>query len=103
MRAAWIWWRLPQPPTRNTVFADVLEDDPRGVSWHTLAETERLLAMMSPVNIAKVEAAKRAGKRMVGGLRPGAEGKKFQRAEIRFDDVADVSGFRQAGRAAKQS
>ena len=91
-RAAWIWWRLPQPPTRNTVFADVLEDDPGGVSWHTLAETERLLAMMSPVNIAKVEAAKRAGERMVGGLyrriRPGAEGKKAQRAEIRFDDVA---------------
>jgi DNA (cytosine-5)-methyltransferase 1 len=41
---------------------------------------------------AKVEAAKRAGKRMVGGLyrrrRPGADGVKVQRAEIRFDDVA---------------
>jgi C-5 cytosine-specific DNA methylase len=36
--------------------------------------------------------AKRAGKRMVGGLyrriRPGADGVKIQRAEIRFDDVA---------------
>ena len=48
--------------------------------------------MMAPVHLAKVEAAKRAGKRMVGGLyrriRPDADGKKVQRAEVRFDDVA---------------
>ena len=41
---------------------------------------------------SKVEAAKRAGRRMVGGLyrriRPDTDGKKIQRAEVRFDDVA---------------
>ena len=47
--------------------------------------------MMAPVHIAKLEAAKLAGKRMVGGLykrmRDEARG-RVQRVEIRFDDVA---------------
>ena len=48
--------------------------------------------MMSPVNLAKVEVAKRAGRRMVGGVykrtRLNEVGVKVQRAEVRFDDVA---------------
>jgi DNA (cytosine-5)-methyltransferase 1 len=91
-RSTPIWFRLPAPPKRNLTLVDIIEDLPTGVSWHAKAETDRLIGMMSPVNIAKVEAAKRAGRRMVGGLyrriRPGADGKKVQRAEIRFDDVA---------------
>ena len=74
------------PPTRNSTFADILEDDPQGVRWHTEAETNRLLGMMSAVNLAKVEAAKRSGKRMVGGLYRRT--RDVQRAEICFDDVA---------------
>jgi DNA (cytosine-5)-methyltransferase 1 len=83
---AWIWWRLPPLPTRNSTFADILEDDPNGVRWHTEAETNRLLGMMSAANLAKVEAARRVGKRMVGGLYRRT--RDVQRAEIRFDDVA---------------
>ena len=87
-----IWWRLPVPPKRNTIFADIVDDAPQGVSWHSQAETDRLIAMMAPIHIVKLEEAKRAGKRMVGGLyrriRPGADGKKVQRAKIRFDDIA---------------
>jgi DNA (cytosine-5)-methyltransferase 1 len=87
-----IWWRLPVPPKRNTTLADIVEDEPTGVRWHARAETEQLIGMMTPANVAKVEAAKRAGKRMVGGLyrriRPDVDGKKVQRAEVRFDDVA---------------
>jgi DNA (cytosine-5)-methyltransferase 1 len=63
-----IWWRLPILPKRNSTFADIIEDEPSGVRWHTEAETERLLGMMTLTNIAKVEAAKRVGERMVGGL-----------------------------------
>ena len=63
-----IWWRLPIPPKRNTIFADIIEDEPTGVRWHTQAETDRLLEMMTPVHLAKIETAKRAGRRMVGGL-----------------------------------
>jgi DNA (cytosine-5)-methyltransferase 1 len=48
--------------------------------------------MMSDANRAKVAAAKKAGRRMVGGVykrtRLDAKGAKVQRAEIRFDDVA---------------
>ena len=42
-----IWWRLPVPPSRNTTFADTVEDHPTGVGWHTKAETERLIEMMA--------------------------------------------------------
>ena len=29
-----LWWRLPVPPIRNTVFADLIEDAPTNVAWH---------------------------------------------------------------------
>lgn len=88
----WVWWNLPQPQRRPHDFADVIEDRPKSVEWHTADETKALLAMMSPVNLAKVQAAKRAGCRMVGGVykrtRRDADGQKVQRAEVRFDNVA---------------
>lgn len=87
-----IWWNVPTPPHRNTTFADLIEEKPLSVDWHTAAETKQLLAMMSAVNLAKVDAAKRSGRRMVGGVykrtRFDAKGGKIQRAEVRFDDVA---------------
>lgn len=86
-RRRWVWWRLPVPPRRETVFADVIEDDPQGVGWHTPEETRRLLGLMSEVNRVKVSKAQGAGRRMVGGVyKRTREGK--QRAEVRFDDVA---------------
>jgi DNA (cytosine-5)-methyltransferase 1 len=87
----WLWWNLPTPPRRSSVFADLIEEQPTSVPWHTAAETNRLLELMSPLNMAKVEAAKRAGRRMVGTVykRTRMEGGvKYQRAEIRFDDLA---------------
>jgi len=95
-RQNWVWWQLPAPAPRESVFADLVEERPTGVAWHTTAETQRLLAMMSDVNLAKVEKAKKAskstGRRMVGAIyrrtRRDDEGNKVQRAEVRFDDVA---------------
>ena len=87
-----VWWNLPTPPHRVETFADLIEDHPTSVSWHTQAETDALLAMMSRINMDKVSAAKRAGRRMVGGVykrtRFDEKGTKVQRAEVRFDDVA---------------
>lgn len=87
-----LWWNVPTPGHRVRTFADVIEENPTSVSWHTPAETERLLARMSPVNKAKVAAAIRAGRRMVGGVynrtRLNERGEKVQRAEVRFDDVS---------------
>lgn len=87
----WIWWSMPLPAARNATFADILEDDPQDVKWHTKAETQKLLTMMSPVNRAKVEAAKATGRRVVGGMYRRTrkeDGKSVQRVEIRFDDVS---------------
>ena len=85
-KTAPIWWRLPVPPQRNAAFVDILEDEPRGVPWHTQAETDRILGMMAPPHLAKVEAAKHAGKRMVGALYRRT--RDVSRWEVRFDDVA---------------
>lgn len=90
--ASLIWWNIPTPERRVKTFADLIEEEPDSVDWHTQFETKRLLDMMSPVNEAKVQAAKRAGRRMVGGVyrrtRFDETGAKVQRAEVRFDDIA---------------
>ena len=92
LRASALWWNLPAPERRASTFADLIEDQPDSVAWHSPAETDRLLSLMSPVNRAKVQAAQRAGRRMVGGVyrrtRTDSAGAKAQRAEVRFDDVA---------------
>ena len=88
----WIWWRLDPPPPRDIGFADLVEDEPSGVAWHTPEETRALLAMMSDLNLKKVRAAERADRRMVGTIykrtRRDEVGRKVQRAEVRFDDIA---------------
>ena len=88
----WIWWTPPPPPARHARFADLIEDEPTGVAWHSPGETDYLLGLMSPVNRAKVASAKLSAKRMVGSVyrrtRLDADGLKRQRAEVRFDDLA---------------
>ncbi len=92
VRQKWVWWDLPHPPVRNTALADFVGDEPEGVEWHTPGETSRILELMSPLNLKKVEAAKKLKKRVVGTVyrrtRPDGMGGKVQRAEVRFDDVA---------------
>lgn len=92
-QSSWVWWSLPAPPARTSIFADLVEDKPHGVTWHTAVETKKLLSMMSPHNLAKVESAQKVGSSMVGTIykrtrADGPNGEKMQRAEIRFDDVA---------------
>ena len=92
LRKNFLWWNVPTPERRTSTFADLIEETPAGVAWHTSAETRALLAKMSPINQAKLAAAKRARRRMVGGVyrrtRLDEAGAKVQRAEVRFDDVA---------------
>ena len=91
-----VWWSLPLPPRRASVFADLVETAPNDVAWHDPSDTDPLLELMSPLNRAKVDQARRAslvqGRRMVGTVyrrtRTDTEGRKHQRAEVRFDDVA---------------
>ncbi|RWM32605.1 MAG: DNA cytosine methyltransferase [Mesorhizobium sp.] len=87
----WVWWNLPSPSLRNTSFADLIESQPDSVEWHTPSETAALLRSMTDINAAKVEAAKRSGRVMVGTVykrtRILGDGKAV-RAEVRFDDIS---------------
>lgn len=92
VKEKWLWWCPPEPRPRTVSFADLIEDDPVGVEWHTQSETAKLLRMMSDINREKVNEAKGAGRRMIGAVykrtRRDDVGRKVQRAEIRFDDIA---------------
>jgi DNA (cytosine-5)-methyltransferase 1 len=92
LQESWLWWHVPAPKPRPSVFADLIEDEPTGVAWHSATETKHLLHLMSSVNLAKVEEAKKLGRQVVGAIyrrtRPDGSGRSTQRAEVRFDDIA---------------
>lgn len=89
-RENWVWWRLSVPHLPVKRFSEMILED--GIQWHSSAETEALLGLMSPLHIAKVTAAKRSGGFVVGTVykrtRPDQEGIRRQRAEVRFDEIA---------------
>jgi DNA (cytosine-5)-methyltransferase 1 len=91
-RDAWLWWRLPQPPQQATRLADLIDEKPDHVQWHSAGQTTHLLSLMTTLHREKVERAKQTRQRMVGGVykrtRVDAHGNRAQRAEVRFDDVA---------------
>lgn len=86
------WWALPASKSQPEPFSKIIEDNPNSVRWHSAAVTAKLLAMMSPLHLQKVETAKKLGRRTVGGVyrrtRPDGFGSKVQRAEVRFDEIA---------------
>jgi DNA (cytosine-5)-methyltransferase 1 len=92
----WVWWTLPEPRTAKRRLSELIEDAPRGVEWHSQRETQYLLNLMSELNQAKVKSrqreSKRTGHRVVGTIykrtREDAMGRKQQRAEVRFDEIA---------------
>jgi len=87
-----LWWRLPTPRMAPMTFAQALEDAPVDAPWRTDAETARLISLMSPVHLAKLDQAKASGRRRVGAVyrrtRTQPDGARQQRAEVRFDDLA---------------
>jgi DNA (cytosine-5)-methyltransferase 1 len=88
----WVWWSLPAPQVRRPNLEDLIEDNPVGVKWHTPAETQYLLGLMSTVNMEKVRKAKALCKRIIGTVykrtRRDEQGKSIQRAEVRFDQIS---------------
>jgi DNA (cytosine-5)-methyltransferase 1 len=92
LRENWVWWDIPTPPKERVTFESVILDNPASVSWHEKAETDRLLSLMSPLNLKKVEEASKQNKTIVGTVykrtRPDGSGNKVQRAEVRFDGIA---------------
>jgi DNA (cytosine-5)-methyltransferase 1 len=92
LRRQWLWWSLPQATGSGPALANLIDDEPDGAQWHSKAETERLLDMMSPANALKLDRARRQIGRQVGCVykrtRPGPDGARQVRAEVRFDGVA---------------
>ena len=92
LKRRWIWWRLKAPQPRNLAFSDVIEPDPTDAAWHTPEQTATLIGLMSAVNLEKVRAAQAEERVIVGTIykrtRRDETGRKVQRAEVRFDDVA---------------
>jgi DNA (cytosine-5)-methyltransferase 1 len=91
VREAWVWWNLPKPSHRKMVLADVIEEHPTSVRWHTEDETKRLYELMPAIHRAKVSEAQRQG-RAVGTvyrrIRLNERNEKAQVAEVRFDGVS---------------
>lgn len=91
-KSRWIWWKIKNPPVRNTSLGDLIEENPTGIEWHSASETKYIISLMSDTNYAKLKEAKKAGRRIVGSIyrrtRFDEKGNRIQRAEVRFDDVA---------------
>ena len=92
VRANWVWWRLPKPSARRLSLDRIILDQPSSVSWHSPLETQRILSLMSPAHRRMVDAMGRIGRRVVGTIykrtRHDRQGRKVQRAEVRFDGIA---------------
>jgi DNA (cytosine-5)-methyltransferase 1 len=101
VKGHWLWWQLPAPQERLTTLADLIEDQPKQVEWHSKPHTERLLQMMSDKHAQQVRAASLSGRRTVGAIykriRKTADGQRVQRAEVRFDGVAGCLRTAQGG------
>lgn len=92
LRKKWIWWTMPEPTGHAGRLSSIIEEEPRGVEWHSAAETRRLVSLMSDLNRQKLRDAQEGGVRRVGAVyrrtRPNNAGEKIQRAEVRFDDFS---------------
>ena len=92
VRKNWLWWALPPVEKRVSGLADLVEETPSSVEWHTPAETRKLLSLMSATNKEKADKAKRQRHLTVGTaykrMRRDAAGQRIQRVEVRFDNVA---------------
>jgi len=92
LKENWVWWKVPFPRSTRKSLAEIIEEHPLGVEWNSTEKTSQLLAMMSPLNAAKVKDAVKSARRQIGTIyrrtRLSPAGEKIQRAEVRFDGVA---------------
>ncbi len=91
VRSNWVWWKLGDLPAADHVLDTVLEKR-AAMPWFSDADTDRLLALMSPPSLERLRVARKAGRTIVGTIykrgRPDAQGTVRQRAELRTDGLA---------------
>jgi DNA (cytosine-5)-methyltransferase 1 len=90
LQRRWRWWTLPPVAPREQSLCDVLE--PTALNgWHAIGKTNELLSMMSVSHRDRIREQQASGARFAGTLHRRTrlvDGKKVQRAEVRFDGVA---------------
>lgn len=86
---SWRWWRLAEPPRRNTALVDLLEPD-ADVTWRSAEDTRRLIGQLSPRHLAQWRAAAATGPAVAAVYRRTRkeQGLPVQRAELRLDGLA---------------
>lgn len=86
-KSDWRWWSFPAPERAVARLEDIIESEPVGVAWHSEAQTQKILGMMTELNRRKVLEAQ-----AFNCLRVGTVYKRtrlgVQRAEVRFDGIA---------------
>jgi DNA (cytosine-5)-methyltransferase 1 len=91
-RESWLWIVPPEPKNDVPPLSDLILDEPGDASWHSAAETQKLIAMMSDVNRNRLSAMQAKGRRLVGTIykrtRVDGAGVRRQRAELRDDNIA---------------
>ncbi|MFZ2450997.1 MAG: DNA cytosine methyltransferase [Methylovulum miyakonense] len=87
VKKSWRWWSLPTPSSQMLTLDEIIEAKPKGVEWHSASETQKILSMMTDVNLRKVMTAQAAGRLKVGTIYKRTR-LGIQRAEVRFDGIA---------------
>jgi len=90
-RNDWIWWSLGNmPDARTKELDDLIDFEGENVLWHSVDETQRLISMMAPANLARLANAQASGATITGSLylrMRKEKGVNRQRTEITFSAV----------------
>ena len=93
LAADWLWWRAAGAAARQPHGSPTASTKSRRETrWHSVEQTERLLAALSPASRRDVALARASGERAIGALfrrtRPDGAGGVRVQAEARFDGLA---------------
>ncbi|MGD2133536.1 MAG: DNA cytosine methyltransferase [Maricaulaceae bacterium] len=105
LAAHWRWLAEPVPPRKNIWLEQIVEKNPPPEAWHTPAETNHLLSLMSDLHSTRLDTIRKEGQYRVGAVfrRTRTEnGERAQRAEARFDGLAGCLRTPQGGSSRQQ-
>lgn len=90
-KKSWVWWAIGSPSVRSCKLADYLGSIDDTMDWHSDEKTRNLISLMDDNNRLKLEKAKLDSAPQIGAIykrmRKDKEGKRIQRAEVRFDGL----------------
>lgn len=90
-RNDWVWLSPGNmPDARTKELDDLIDFEDDNALWHSSDETQRLVSMMAPTNLARLAKAQESGETMVGSLylrMRKEKGVNRQRAEVTFSSV----------------